>query len=245
MGIVKDLIGGIGDAAEGIGRGVATGAEVFTENAEKKGQRESQEFNAVLQQYQAEFNRRENRTWVDSFADGFNRLIRPLIVTIIISIFLIAYMSPVRFEGIATALGYIPEGYWMLLSVIVTFYFGGRMQLKSQNFKLQASQVQAVQQAIQQRKAFRQLDGEPDEPAKHGGDSVAKAPEVEGARTTQENKVVKVLKQKQAEDKADDGTLNKVVQAIKNEPVDDDDQQDDWVKKRDAGDPFWFQGLSD
>jgi hypothetical protein len=114
---------------------VETVAGVFPENSEKAAQRSADEQTALLGAYQSEFNQRTNRTWTDAVADGFNRLVRPVIVTIIISIFVIAYFSPQRFTEISLAMGSILGGYWALLSVIISFYFGGRMQLKSQDFQ--------------------------------------------------------------------------------------------------------------
>ena len=37
--------------------------------------------------------------------------------------------------GIAKAVAGLPAGYWALVTVIIGFYFGGRMQLKAQNFQ--------------------------------------------------------------------------------------------------------------
>jgi hypothetical protein len=47
----------------------------------------------------------------------------------------------------------MPDGFWALLSIIVAFYFGGRMQLKRQDMAIKdgalavAREVLAVQQA--------------------------------------------------------------------------------------------------
>ncbi|MBI5329334.1 MAG: hypothetical protein HZB71_01865 [Betaproteobacteria bacterium] len=166
-------------------------AGVFTTNVEKDAQRSAEEQMALLQAYQAEFNERQNRTWADSLADAFNRLIRPFIVTIVIFIFVVAYVNPAHFAQIATALGAIPNGYWALVSVIIGFYFGGRMQLKSQDFAFQQHQAEAVRALIETRKEFRKLEMDNDEPDKAAGDSVAKAEPVKLAREGQgRNRVV-------------------------------------------------------
>jgi Holin of 3TMs, for gene-transfer release len=88
---------------------------------------------ASLQQFAAEFQAREGRTWWDSLVDGLNRLPRPLIALGIVAFFLLAPLEPVRFFEIARAYQMLPDGFWALLSVIVAFYFGGRMQLKRQD----------------------------------------------------------------------------------------------------------------
>ena len=175
---------------DSVSKGVETVAGVFTTNKEKDAQRSADEQMALLRAYQAEFNHRENRNWVDSIADGFNRLIRPFIVTIIISIFFIAYFSPTHLAEITLAMSSIPDGYWNLLMVIIAFYFGGRMQLKSQQFKFNESQAQAVKALIETKKEFRQLEMDEDEPDKVVGDALGKSTDVEAARVNQVNTVI-------------------------------------------------------
>lgn len=169
-------------------------AGVFTENAERGAQRAADEQKALLEAYQAEFNQRTNRTWIDSFADAFNRLIRPAIVIIIISIFIIAYVSPERFTLISIAMSSIPNGYWALLSVIIGFYFGGRMQLKNQDFQLRQSQVNAVKVLMEAKKEFRNIALDKDEPDRAVGDALGKSPSVEQGRQGLSNGVIEAYK---------------------------------------------------
>ncbi len=171
-------------------KAVETVAGVFSENAEKAAQRSADEQMALLSTYQAEFNNRTNRTLIDAIADGFNRLVRPFIVTIIISIFVIAYFSPTRFTEISLAMGSIPGGYWALLSVIISFYFGGRMQLKSQDFQLKSAQVTAVKALIETKKEFRKLEMNSDEPDRVVGDTIGKDNHLEIIRQGEKNAVI-------------------------------------------------------
>ena len=173
-------------------KGVETVAGVFTTNKEKEAQRSADEQMALLKAYQAEFNHRENRTWVDAVADGFNRLIRPFIVTLVIAIFIVAYISPTHLAEISQAMMVIPEGYWTLLSIIIAFYFGGRMQLKSQQFKFSETQAQAVKQLIETKKEFRKLAMDTDEPDKLIGELDGKNPVVDEQRKSQVNQVVEL-----------------------------------------------------
>ncbi|WP_087018370.1 3TM-type holin [Thaumasiovibrio subtropicus] len=89
---------------------------------------------ATLAQFATEFHARQNRTGWDAFVDGLNRLPRPLMTFSILGFFIVAPMYPDHFLKIAQAYTAMPAGYWALLSVIVGFYFGGRMQLKAQDF---------------------------------------------------------------------------------------------------------------
>ncbi len=151
----------IGDALKG-GKDVA---EVFVENKTQQGQHRHEEEMADIQrdlaslsQFSDEFHARKNRTWWDSFVDGLNRLPRPLLTIAILSFFVLAPLSPTRFLEIAKAYELMPPGYWALLSIIIGFYFGGRMQLKAQDFNIQKNAVHAAKELVQIRKEFRQLD---------------------------------------------------------------------------------------
>lgn len=153
----------IGDIFKG-GKEVA---EVFKENAENKGQRVHDETMAdigrdmaSLQQFGAEFHDRSNRTWWDSFVDGLNRLPRPLLTIAILSFFVLAPLNPARFLEIAKAYELMPPGYWALLSVIIGFYFGGRMQIKSQDMAIKKDAVQAMKELVAMKQEFRKLEGE-------------------------------------------------------------------------------------
>ena len=144
-------------------------AEVFTENKENKGQRQHEEAMAdigrdvsSLQQFAAEFHDRQNRTRWDSFVDGLNRLPRPLLTIGILSFFVLAPLNPAKFLEIAKAYELMPPGYWALLSVIVGFYFGGRMQIKAQDMTVRKDALVAAKELVSMRKTFRQLDSEDD-----------------------------------------------------------------------------------
>jgi len=142
-------------------------AEVFVENKENKGQRKHDETMAdidrdlaSLGQFSAEFHGRNNRTWWDSFVDGLNRLPRPLLTIGILSFFVLAPLDPVKFTLIAKAYEHIPPGFWAMLSVVIGFYFGGRMQLKAQDMTVKKNAVQAAKDLVAMRKEFRQLEEE-------------------------------------------------------------------------------------
>lgn len=201
-----------------VSKGVETIAGVFTTNKEKDAQRAQDEQLALLRAYQAEFNQRENRNWLDSFADAFNRLVRPIIVSLVLFIFIIAYVSPTHLAEITLALSSIPEGYWTLLSIIIVFYFGGRMQLKSHQFKFNESQVQAVKALIETKQSFRQLEIDDDEPDRLVGDHLAKAPQVDQERSEQVNSVVENAL-KYANTDQNQSELEKKITEMEQEPL--------------------------
>lgn len=142
-------------------------AEVFVENSEHRGQRQHEQQmadidrdRASLEQFSAEFHNRLNRTWWDSLVDGLNRLPRPLLTVAVLSFFVLAPINPERFLLIAKSFELMPPGYWALLSVIISFYFGGRMQLKSQDLKIRREAVTAAKELIAMKREFRQLADE-------------------------------------------------------------------------------------
>lgn len=206
-------ISGIIDAAS---KGVETVAGVFTTNKEKQAQRNADEQMALMKAYQAEFNQRSNRTWIDAFADGFNRIVRPFIVTLVIMVFLVAYISPEHLAEITLAMSSIPDGYWTLLGVIIAFYFGGRMQLKSQQFKFNESQTEAVKALIEAKKEFRKLEMDTDEPDRLAGEASGKSHAVDLDRATQVNDVVEKALEAIASSNSD-AELAKKVKEMKEE----------------------------
>lgn len=141
--------------------------EVFIPNREKSAQRkhleqiaDSEIDKAALQQFATEFSGSSNRTWFDSLVDGLNRLPRPLLTFGVLFFFILAPMDPAKFLEIATAYEVMPEGYWTLLTVIVGFYFGGRMQLKGQEMQIKGNALEKAKEIITMRKEFRKLSEE-------------------------------------------------------------------------------------
>ncbi|MGI9437129.1 MAG: holin family protein [Geminicoccaceae bacterium] len=149
--------------------------EVFKPNAEKTAGREhaermtlNQQDLASLEQFAAEFQSTRTSTAWDSFIDGLNRLPRPLITLGILALFVLAPVDPVRFFAIARAYEMMPDGFWALLSIIIAFYFGGRMQVTRQQMKVKGGALEAAKDIVSVRRAFRNLaaeDGPPIEQA--------------------------------------------------------------------------------
>ena len=216
MAINLNPVSAVIDAAA---KGVKTVGGVFSSNKENDAQRSSDEQMAVMQSYQAEFNQRQNRTKIDALADAFNRLVRPTIVSLVIFIFIIAYVSPKRLYDISTALALIPQGYWTLLSVIVAFYFGGRMQLKSQDFEFNETQAKAVKSLMETKAEFRKLEMDTDEPDRLAGNDVGKAAVNDSDRALQTNDVVTVFSG--ADNSNNEELLHQEIARLKDEPIDE------------------------
>lgn len=138
--------------------------EVFKENSENKGVRSHIERladmdhdSSVLRQFSEEFHQRNKRTRWDSFVDGLNRLPRPLLTIGILSFFVLTPIYPEKFLEIAQAYQLMPTGYWALLSIIISFYFGGRMQIKSQDMTIKSNAVNAAKELMALRAELREL----------------------------------------------------------------------------------------
>jgi hypothetical protein len=139
--------------------------EVFKPNAEGEAQRGHAERLAMsaqdlasLQQFAAEFHPRKNRTWWDSFIDGLNRLPRPLITLSVGAFFVLAPLDPLRFAQVARAYELMPDGFWALLSVIVAFYFGGRMRLNRDDMAIKGGALAAAREVMAMQQARRAQD---------------------------------------------------------------------------------------
>jgi hypothetical protein len=156
--------------------------EVFKPNAEKDAERGHAERLALsaqdlasLQQFAAEFQPRTTRTRWDSFIDGLNRVPRPLITLGVLAFFMLAPLDPLRFAQIARAYELMPEGFWALLSIIVAFYFGGRMQLKRQDMAIRGGALAVAQEVLAIQRAARERNEAP------GAEPTAVEPPIEPA----------------------------------------------------------------
>ena len=167
--------------------------EVFRPNAEMAAARGHEEVMALseqdmaaLQQFAAEFYARERRTWWDSLVDGLNRLPRPLITLGILAFFVLAPLEPVRFLEVARVYQLMPDGFWALLSVVVAFYFGGRMQLKRQDMAVKGGALMVARAIVAQRQSERAAAARPG------------APDAAAGSTDGTNRVVEEWRRRQA-----------------------------------------------
>ena len=116
----------------GSGRNViAETAQVFRPNAENSAQRAADHATAALSQYAAEFHQRRNRNWIDALADGLNRLVRPVVTAGLLYPIPATVIAPEQMAKVWTAMATLPPGYWAIVGIVLPFYFGGRMQMKS------------------------------------------------------------------------------------------------------------------
>ncbi len=124
MGLIGRILG-LGSTARAVGQTVTDVAEVFVGN---RGERDAQahaQFDAVVEQYGAEFAKVGN-TRFDGFVNGLNRLPRPLLALSTFALFGYAMAAPGGFAVRMQSLALVPEPLWWLLGAIVSFYFGAR-----------------------------------------------------------------------------------------------------------------------
>lgn len=143
MGIVERILSAVfGDG----GSAVRETVEVFRENAEKGAARGAVVQGQAMSQYGEEFSG-PSRGRFDRFMDGVNRLPRPALALGTLGLFVSAMVAPLWFAQRMQGIALVPEPLWWLLGVIVSFYFGARHQVKTQEF--QRSIVETVKQVPQ------------------------------------------------------------------------------------------------
>lgn len=146
MGVMGRLAGVL------FGRGgdnvIKTTAEIFRENAENRAAREAAVQADAIQQFANEF-RLERRGFFDRFMDGLNRIPRPAMALGTIGLFVAAMVAPDWFAARMGGIALVPEPLWWLLGVIVSFYFGARYQVKSQEFRREVATSRALAEARQ------------------------------------------------------------------------------------------------
>ena len=129
MGVIEGLLGLIFGAGRNV---VRETAEVFRENAEAGAQRGADAHAQAMSQFGGEFTR-TGKGGFDRFMDGLNRVPRPALALGTLALFIAAMADPVWFAARMQGIALVPEPPWWLLGVIVSFYFGARHQLKSQD----------------------------------------------------------------------------------------------------------------
>lgn len=155
------LINGVLSLLFGSGRNVVRETvEVFRENADSGGVRNAEVQMQAMRQHGAEFAvPRQGR--FDQFMDGVNRLPRPLLALGTLGLFISAMIEPLWFAERMQGIALVPEPLWWLLGVIVSFYFGARHQVKSQEFQREiAATVVAAPMVMDNIKALRDLSAE-------------------------------------------------------------------------------------
>jgi hypothetical protein len=107
-------------------------------------------------QFAAEFGVR-NRTWLDSVIDAFNRLPRPIIVTMVITYFWYSYHDPLLFAILNESLDTIPDLMWQIAIIIISFYFVAREIQKSRDksFSMKASELAAKMDRMKELQSMR------------------------------------------------------------------------------------------
>lgn len=154
MGLISTVMGPV----FGGGRNaVAETLQVFRENAENGAVRGAAMQNQAMVQMAAEF-RPGARGAFDSFMDGVNRLPRPALALGTLGLFVAAMVDPIWFAERMQGVALVPDPLWWLLGVIVSFYFGARHQVKSQNFQREIAQTMTrVPQVVDNIKALQAL----------------------------------------------------------------------------------------
>lgn len=166
-----ELIDGVLRMLFGGGRNVvAETAQVFRENAEAGADRGARVQMQAMQQHGKEFEIARQGGF-DRFMDGVNRLPRPALALGTLGLFVSAMVSPLWFAERMQGIALVPEPLWWLLGVIVSFYFGARHQVKSQQFQREIVQTMAVvPQVMENIAALRAMRSDGIGVADTGGD---------------------------------------------------------------------------
>lgn len=118
-------------------------AEVFRANAEGDAARGQELRLEALQQHAKEFESKNDMVF-NRVMDGVNRLPRPAMALGTLGLFVAAMIDPLWFAARMQGIALVPEPLWWLLGVVVSFYFGARHQVKSQQFQRSIAQTIAT-----------------------------------------------------------------------------------------------------
>ncbi|MGJ8545177.1 MAG: holin family protein [Sulfitobacter sp.] len=145
--------------------------EVFRENTEAGAARGAQVQAQAMTQYGKEFAAPQMGRF-DRIMDGVNRLPRPLMALGTLGMFVSAMVAPLWFAERMQGIALVPEPMWWLLGVIVSFYFGARHQVKSQEFQNSiVRSIALVPEVTQNIALLRSLRADSPSAAQTGGDA--------------------------------------------------------------------------
>ncbi|MCB4454067.1 holin family protein [Leisingera sp. McT4-56] len=171
MGLIANVLGLIFGSPRNVLRETV---EVFRENTEAGAARAHQMQSAALSQLAAEFQY-GGKSRFDRFMDGVNRLPRPMLALGTLALLAAALSDPVWFAARMQGLALVPEPLWWLLGVIVSFYFGARHQVKSQEFqKGLAASIARVPQVAKEIAVLNRLRSDSPAAASTGTDAAAR-----------------------------------------------------------------------
>ena len=144
MGLIEKLL----ELLFGSGRNVVREtAEIFLENREEGAARETEMRGAALAQFASEF-KLPRKGHFDRFMDGLNRIPRPLMAFGTIGLCISAMVDPIWFAARMQGIALVPQPLWWLLGSIVSFYFGARFQVKSQEFQRSVAATMSAASAV-------------------------------------------------------------------------------------------------
>ncbi|MFK7874332.1 MAG: holin family protein [Paracoccaceae bacterium] len=154
MGLIDGALG----VLFGSGRNVVRDTvQVFRENAETGAVRSAEVQMQAMKQHGAEFAI-ARKGGFDRFMDGLNRVPRPALALGTLGLFVSAMVAPLWFAERMQGIALVPEPLWWLLGVIVSFYFGARHQIKSQQFQREiAATVSRVPQVMENIAKIREI----------------------------------------------------------------------------------------
>ena len=131
--------------------------EVFRENAEQGAARAHHVQSEAMRAYAREYDVARQGGF-DRFMDGLNRLPRPALALGTLGLFVSAMVAPLWFVERMQGIALVPEPLWWLLGVIVSFYFGARHQVKSQQFQREiVASMAHVPQVMANMSALREM----------------------------------------------------------------------------------------
>ncbi len=154
MGLIERLFGAVFGSGRNI---IVETAEVFRENAESGAARDAEVKQQAMKQFASEFAV-PRKGGFDRLMDGLNRLPRPLLAYGTIGLFVVAMVDPVWFSTRMQGIALVPDPLWWLMGAIVSFYFGARHQVHTQDFQRSIADTMArVPTVIRNTLALQQM----------------------------------------------------------------------------------------
>ena len=125
-------------------QGIRSVAGAFTAPKDTRALNDHEYKLAVLSQFQA-YTTADKGSWFERFVGGLNALPRPIMALGVISLIGYALFDPVKATAAYASLQTIPSELWGMLAIVVSFYMGGRLQVKSLGAKEKAQRLENME----------------------------------------------------------------------------------------------------
>ena len=128
----------------GAAKGVRDIASTFVVPKDTREMNQQEYKLAILDQFKA-YTQAPKEGFFARFVGALNGLPRPALALGIIAMFAMAFINPQQFTASVGGLQLIPTEMWGMMGIVVSFYMGGRLQIKNLSAKERMARLDSLE----------------------------------------------------------------------------------------------------